>query len=121
MRLSGYRHWLSRYNGTLLLISHDREFLDSFITLIANIEHQHITLYSGHYSSFEKTRAEQLAQQQAAHIRQQMEIEHIEHFVRRFGAKASKAKQAQSRVKALERMQLIAAAHIDSPFQLQFP
>lgn len=114
------QNWLSRYDGTLLLISHDREFLDSFITLIANIEHQHITLYSGHYSSFEKARAEQLAQQQAAHIRQQKEIEHIEHFVRRFGAKASKAKQAQSRVKALERMQLIAAAHVDSPFNFSF-
>ena len=114
------QNWLSRYDGTLLLISHDREFLDSFITLIANIEHQHITLYSGHYSSFEKARAEQLAQQQAAHIKQQKEIEHIEHFVRRFGAKASKAKQAQSRVKALERMQLIAAAHVDSPFNFSF-
>ena len=114
------QNWLSRYDGTLLLISHDREFLDSFITLIANIEHQHITLYSGHYSSFEKARAEQLAQQQAAHIKQQKEIEHIERFVRRFGAKATKAKQAQSRVKALERMQLIAAAHVDSPFSFSF-
>ena len=114
------QNWLSRYEGTLLLISHDREFLDSFITLVANIEHQHITLYSGHYSSFEKARAEQLAQQQAAHIKQQKEIHHIEQFVRRFGAKASKAKQAQSRVKALERMQLIAAAHVDSPFSFSF-
>ena len=114
------QNWLSRYSGTLLLISHDREFLDSFITLIANIEHQHITLYSGHYSAFEKARAEQLAQQQAAHTRQQKEIAHIEQFVRRFGAKATKAKQAQSRVKALERMQLIAAAHVDSPFQFSF-
>ncbi len=112
--------WLSRYAGTLLLISHDREFLDSFITLIANIEHQRITLYTGHYSAFEKTRAEQFAQQQAAHIKQQKEIAHIEGFVRRFGAKASKAKQAQSRVKALERMQLIAAAHVDSPFHFSF-
>ncbi len=112
--------WLSRYTGTLLLISHDREFLDSFITLIANIEHQRITLYTGHYSAFEKTRAEQLSQQQAAHTKQQKEIAHIESFVRRFGAKASKAKQAQSRVKALERMQLIAAAHVDSPFHFSF-
>ncbi len=112
--------WLSRYAGTLLLISHDREFLDSFITLIANIEHQRITLYTGHYSAFEKTRAEQLAQQQAAHVKQQKEIVHIEGFVRRFGAKASKAKQAQSRVKALQRMQLIAAAHVDSPFYFSF-
>ena len=114
------QNWLSRYNGTLLLISHDREFLDSFITLIANIEHRHITIYSGHYSAFEKARAEQLAQQQAAHIKQQKEIEHIEKFIRRFGAKATKAKQAQSRVKVLERMQLIAAAHIDSPFHFTF-
>jgi ATP-binding cassette subfamily F protein 3 len=112
--------WLSRYAGTLLLISHDREFLDSFISLIANIEHQRITLYTGHYSAFEKTRAEQLAQQQAAHVKQQKEIAHIESFVRRFGAKATKAKQAQSRVKALERMQLIAAAHVDSPFHFSF-
>jgi ATP-binding cassette subfamily F protein 3 len=114
------QNWLSRYEGTLLLISHDREFLDSFITLIANIEHQHITLYTGHYSSFEKARAEQLAQQQAAHLKQQSEIAHIESFVRRFGAKATKAKQAQSRVKALQRMQLIAAAHVDSPFHFSF-
>lgn len=114
------QNWLSRYEGTLLLISHDREFLDSFITLIANIEHQHITLYTGHYSSFEKARAEQLAQQQAAHLKQQSEIAHIENFVRRFGAKATKAKQAQSRVKALQRMQLIAAAHVDSPFHFSF-
>ena len=114
------QNWLSRYEGTLLLISHDREFLDSFITLIANIEQQHITLYTGHYSSFEKARAEQLSQQQAAHLKQQSEIAHIENFVRRFGAKATKAKQAQSRVKALQRMQLIAAAHVDSPFQFSF-
>jgi ATP-binding cassette subfamily F protein 3 len=114
------QNWLSRYDGTLLLISHDREFLDSFITLIANIEHQHITIYSGHYSSFEKARAEQLSQQQAAYLKQQKEIEHIEKFVRRFGAKATKAKQAQSRIKVLERMQLIAAAHIDSPFHFNF-
>jgi len=114
------QNWLSRYEGTLLLISHDREFLDSFITLIANIEHQHITLYTGHYSSFEMARAEQLAQQQAAHIKQQSEIAHIENFVRRFGAKATKAKQAQSRVKTLQRMQLIAAAHVDSPFHFSF-
>ncbi|MFW2439778.1 MAG: ATP-binding cassette domain-containing protein [Arenicellales bacterium] len=114
------QNWLSRYTGTLLLISHDREFLDSFITLIANIEHQHITLYTGHYSAFEKTRAEQLAQQQAAHVKQQKEIAHIASFVRRFGAKATKAKQAQSRVKALQRMQLIAAAHVDSPFHFSF-
>ncbi|GMR06179.1 MAG: ATP-binding cassette domain-containing protein [Gammaproteobacteria bacterium] len=112
--------WLSRYAGTLLLISHDREFLDSFITLIANIEHQQIALYTGHYSAFEKTRAEQLAQQQTAHVKQQKEIAHIESFVHRFGAKASKAKQAQSRVKALERMQLIAAAHVDSLFHFSF-
>ena len=114
------QNWLSRYDGTLLLISHDRDFLDSISPLMGNIEHRHITLYSGHYSSFEKARAEQLAQQQAAHIKQQKEVEHIEKFIRRFGAKATTAKQAQSRVKVLERMQLIAAAHIDSPFHFNF-
>jgi ATP-binding cassette subfamily F protein 3 len=112
--------WLMRYPGTLLLISHDREFLDSFITQIANIEHHTVTLYTGNYSDFEQRRAEQLSQQQAAHDKQQKEIAHIQQFVSRFGAKATKARQAQSRIRSLERMAMIAPAHVDSPFHFQF-
>lgn len=112
--------WLLNYSGTLLLISHDRDFLDSISTHIIHIEQQRVKLYSGNYSAFEKLRAEQLALQQSQYEKQQREIEHIESFIRRFKAKASKAKQAQGRVKALERMELISAAHIDSPFHFQF-
>ncbi len=112
--------WLLRYSGTLLLISHDREFLDSVIAHILHFEQNKITLYTGNYSEFELQRAATLANQQAAHEKQQREIAHMESFVTRFKAKASKAKQAQSRVKALERMTVIAAAHVDSPFSFQF-
>jgi ATP-binding cassette subfamily F protein 3 len=114
------QNWLSRYPGTLMLISHDREFLDSFITTIAHIEQRHIKLYTGNYSSFEKQRAEHLAQQNAAHQKQQKEIAHMHSFVTRFRAKATKAKQAQSRLKALERMEIIAPAHVQSPFHFRF-
>ncbi len=113
--------WLTRYPGTLLLISHDREFLDRTVQHILHIERERVTLYTGNYSDFETRRAEQLAQQQAAYARQQREIAHIQHFIDRFKAKASKAKQAQSRMKALARMERIAAAHADSPFQFEFP
>ena len=113
--------WLLRYPGTLLLISHDREFLDRTVQHILHIEREGVMLYPGNYSEFETRRAEQLAQQQAAFERQQREIAHIQHFVDRFKAKASKAKQAQSRMKALARMQRIAAAHVDSPFHFDFP
>ncbi len=112
--------WLLSYSGTLLLISHDRDFLDRVCTHIVHIEQQRVKLYSGNYSAFEKMRAEHLALQQSQFEKQQREIEHIESFIRRFKAKASKAKQAQGRVKALERMELIAAAHIDSPFHFKF-
>lgn len=112
--------WLLSYQGTLLLISHDRDFLDRVINHIAHIEHQGIKLYTGNYSEFEKRRAEQLAQQQSLYEKQQREIAHMENFIRRFKAKATKAKQAQSRVKALQRMELIAQAHIDSPFHFKF-
>ena len=112
--------WLLNYSGTLLLISHDRDFLDRVCTHIVHIEQQRVKLYSGNYSAFEKMRAEHLALQQSQFEKQQREIEHIESFIRRFKAKASKAKQAQGRVKALERMELIAAAHIDSPFHFKF-
>lgn len=112
--------WLKNYKGTLLLISHDRDFLDNVADNIAHIENQAITLYSGNYSAFEIRRAEYLATQQSAFEKQQREVQHMQKFVERFKAKATKAKQAQSRVKALERMELIAPAHVDSPFNFSF-
>lgn len=113
--------WLQRYTGTLLLVSHDRDFIDSVCNGVVHLEHQQPWRYSGNYSAFERQRSERLAQQQQAFEKQQTEIAHMQSFVRRFKAKASKAKQAQSRVKALERMELIAPAHVDSPFQFRFP
>ena len=113
--------WLNRYPGILLLISHDRDFLDGVCTRIAQIERQTITLYTGNYSQFEKTRSEQLAQQQALYRKQQREISHIRKYVERFRYKASKARQAQSRLKMLDRMTQIAPAHIDSPFRFTIP
>ena len=112
--------WLKNYKGTLLLISHDRDFLDNVADNIAHIENQGVTLYSGNYSAFELRRAEFLATQQSAFEKQQREVQHMQKFVERFKAKATKAKQAQSRVKALERMELIAPAHVDSPFNFHF-
>jgi len=112
--------WLRQYPGLLLLISHDRDFLDRVVTHVAHIEHQQLTVYTGNYSDFEVRRAEQLANQQAQYEKQQREIEHMEKFITRFKAKATKARQAQSRVKALERMTVISAAHIDSPFDFHF-
>ncbi len=112
--------WLKKYPGTLLMISHDRDFLDSVVESIAHIEQQRIKLYKGNYSAFELLRAEQLAQQQSSYIKQQQTIKHMQQFVDRFKAKATKAKQAQSRVKALERMALIAPAHVDTPFHFKF-
>ena len=112
--------WLRRYPGTLLLISHDREFLDAVTDHIAHIEQQQLTLYSGNYSAFERIRAEQLAHQQAQYQKQQREIAHMHSYVERFRAKATKARQAQSRLKALERMERIAPAHVDSPFHFSF-
>jgi len=115
------QEWLVKYEGTLLLISHDRDFLDTISTHIVHIEHQNAIIYTGNYSAFERMRAEKLAQQQSAYEKQQREIEHIQSFITRFKAKATKAKQAQSRVKSLEKMELIAQAHIDSPFNFHFP
>jgi len=112
--------WLKSYTGILLLISHDRDFLDDICTHIAHIEHETIKSYTGNYSQFEDVRAEQLALQQAMHVKQQREIKHIQSFVDKFRYKASKAKQAQSRIKMLERMSHIAAAHVDSHFHFQF-
>jgi len=112
--------WLNNYGGALLLISHDRDFLDRCVNHIAHVEQQKITLYSGNYTAFERIRAEQLALQQAAYEKQQRQVAHMTSFIDRFRAKATKAKQAQSRIKALERMQLIAPAHVDSPFGFRF-
>jgi len=112
--------WLRSYQGTLLLISHDRDFLDRVVNQVVHIEQQKMKAYSGNYSAFELARAEHLAHQQAAHNKQQREIAHIRSFVTRFKAQATKAKQAQSRIKALERMELIAPAHVDSPFHFSF-
>lgn len=112
--------WLKRYEGILLVISHDRDFLDQVCTRIAHIEHQQLHLFTGNYSQFESQRAEQLAQQQSMYTRQQKQIKHIQGYVDRFRYKASKARQAQSRLKMLERMALIAPAHVDSPFRFHF-
>jgi ATP-binding cassette subfamily F protein 3 len=112
--------WLAGYPGTLIVISHDREFLDGCVTHVAHIADRKLTLYAGNYSAFEAQRAAQLAMQQAMFARQQREIAHVTRFIERFKAKASKARQAQSRVKALERMERIAAAHVDTPFDFEF-
>ena len=112
--------WLRTYPGTLLLISHDRDVLDNVADHIVHIDQCSINLYSGNYSAFEDQRAARLALQQAAFAKQQREIAHLESFITRFRAKATKARQAQSRIKALERMERIAAAHVDSPFTFSF-
>ena len=112
--------WLSNYPGTLMMIAHDREFLDRTVNRIIHLEHAKALTYTGNYSAFEEQRAAQLAQHQSMYERQQREIRHMEEFVERFRAKASKARQAQSRIKALERMQRIAPAHVDSQFEFTF-
>ncbi|MFT5083877.1 MAG: ATP-binding cassette subfamily F protein 3 [Lentisphaeria bacterium] len=113
--------WLLNYKGTLLIISHDRDFLDNVINSIVSLDNQKLVAYSGNYSAYELQKAERLAQQSAAFAKQQERVAEIEDFVRRFRAKATKAKQAQSRLKELERMEKIAPAHIDSPFTFRFP
>ncbi|MDI5985162.1 ATP-binding cassette domain-containing protein [Halomonas sp. M4R5S39] len=113
--------WLVRYPGTLLLISHDRDFLDAVCDHIVHFDRQRLVLYRGNYSTFERTRAEKLALQQAEAAKQQARREEIERFVARFRAKATKARQAQSRLKMLERMGDIAVAHADSPFHFTLP
>jgi ATP-binding cassette subfamily F protein 3 len=112
--------WLVDYPGTLLLIAHDREFLDRICDRVVNIEHARARAYRGNYSAFEEQRAAELAEQSALFTRQQQQIRHMESFVERFRAQATKARQAQSRLKALERMQRIAPAHVDSPFDFEF-
>ncbi|MBN3070275.1 ABC transporter ATP-binding protein [Pectobacterium brasiliense] len=112
--------WLKNYTGTLILISHDRDFLDPVVTKILHIEQQSLYEYTGNYSSFERQRATRLAQQQSLYEHQQERVAHLQHYIDRFRAKATKAKQAQSRIKMLERMELIAPAHVDNPFRFSF-
>jgi len=112
--------WLKSFPGTLLMISHDRDFLDAVVGQILHIENGGMKLYAGNYSTFERTRAERLALQQAMHVKQEREVAHLHAYIDRFRAKASKARQAQSRIKALERMELISAAHVDAPFAFSF-
>ncbi|MGE8499944.1 MAG: ATP-binding cassette domain-containing protein [Pseudomonas sp.] len=112
--------WLQSYPGTLLLISHDRDFLDAVVDHVTHVEQQKLTLYRGGYTAFERTRAERLAQQQQAYEKQQAQRAHMEKYIARFKAQATKARQAQSRIKALERMEELSAAHVDSPFDFSF-
>jgi len=112
--------WLQTYPGSVLLISHDRDFLDLCVDHIALLADQRLHTYTGNYTAYERQRAAQLAQQQAAHERQQRTVAHLQRFVDRFRAKATKARQAQSRLKALARMEEIAPAHVDSPFGFAF-
>jgi ATP-binding cassette, subfamily F, member 3 len=112
--------WLREYRGTLLLISHDRDFLDAVIDNVLHIEQQRITLYRGGYSDFERQRAEKLALQQAMYEKQQRKVAHLHSYIDRFRVQATKARQAQSRIKALERMEMISAAHVDSQFSFEF-
>jgi ATP-binding cassette subfamily F protein 3 len=112
--------WLKGYPGTLLLISHDRDFLDAVVDHVAHLDQQKLTLYRGGYSAFERTRAERLSQQQQAYEKQQVQRAHMEKYIARFKAQATKARQAQSRIKALERMEELSAAHVDSPFDFSF-
>lgn len=112
--------WLREYRGTLLLISHDRDFLDNVIDNVLHIEQQRITLYRGGYSDFERQRAEKLALQQAMYEKQQRKVAHLHSYIDRFRVQATKARQAQSRIKALERMEMISAAHVDSQFNFEF-
>jgi ATP-binding cassette subfamily F protein 3 len=115
-----FEQWLKRYQGTLLLISHDRDFLDNVVDNIAYFEQQTIILYPGNYLAFEQQRAAKLALQQVSYQKQLREVAHIRSFVERFRYKATKAKQAQSRLKALEKMEVVAPAHVDCPFSFHF-
>lgn len=112
--------WLNQYQGTLLIISHDRDFLDHIVNDIVYLNQQKLFTYPGNYSAFEKQRAAQLMLQQATYTKQQKQITHLQQFIDRFRAKASKAKQAQSRLKAIERMELVNQVHIDTAFEFHF-
>ena len=112
--------WLRRYAGTLVIISHDREFLDGICDVTLHVENRAVKRYRGNYSAFEEMRAQQLSLQQSAYEKQQREIAHLQSFIDRFKAQATKARQAQSRVKTLERLELIAPVHVSSPFSFEF-
>ena len=112
--------WLKSYQGMLMMISHDRDFLDNTVDAILHVDNRKLRLYTGNYADFERQRAASLALQKAQYEKQQREIAHLRSFVDRFRAKATKARQAQSRLKALDRMELISAAHVDSPFHFEF-
>ncbi|MBM3344188.1 MAG: ATP-binding cassette domain-containing protein [Betaproteobacteria bacterium] len=112
--------WLAAFRGTLIVVSHDRDFLDGCVTHLLHIYAGQLTLYTGNYSAFETQRAAQLAVQQAMYDKQQRQIAHLEKYINRFRAQATKARQAQSRLKALARMERISAAHVDSPFEFEF-
>jgi ATP-binding cassette subfamily F protein 3 len=112
--------WLKAFAGAVVLITHDREFLDAVAGAIVHVENERLNSYAGNYSAFEKQRADRLALQQSAYEKQQKAVAHLEAFITRFRAKATKASQAQSRIRALEKMERIAAAHVDSPFTFVF-
>jgi len=112
-------NWIKNFQGAMILISHDRDFLDDCVSFIAHLNRQSIDLYKGNYSQFETLRALKLAEIQSNYVKQQKEVAHMQSFINRFKAKATKAKQAQSRIKSLEKMELIAPAHIDSPFNFR--
>ena len=112
--------WLKRYDGTLVVISHDREFLDAITNVTLHIDNSKLTRYGGNYSTFEDTRAQQMELQQNAYAKQQDKIAHLQKFIQRFKAKASKAKQAQSRVKALDRMERLAPVLTSADFTFEF-
>ena len=112
--------WIKAYAGAVLLITHDREFLDGVVGAIVHVDDRKLTTYTGNYSAFERQRAARLALQQSAYEKQQRKVAHLHAYIDRFRAKATKARQAQSRIKALERMELIAAAHVDTPFTFTF-
>jgi ATP-binding cassette subfamily F protein 3 len=113
--------WLKRFPGLMLVISHDREFLDAVTTHTLHLENQKANLYTGNYSQFERQRAERMTLQAGAYAKQQKQVAHLQKFINRFRASAAKASQAQSRIKALERMELVSAVHADSEFSFEFP
>ncbi|HBV76089.1 MULTISPECIES: ABC transporter ATP-binding protein [Vibrio] len=112
--------WLQNYPGTLILISHDRDFLDPIVGRIIHVENQLLNEYTGNYSSFETQRAQKLMQQQAMYSKQQKQMSHMQSYIDRFRYKASKARQAQSRIKALEKMEKVLPAQFDNPFSFEF-
>ena len=113
--------WIGSYDGTLILIAHEREFLDNIVDHVAHLDGKKLQLFRGNYSAFERQHAESAARHHALYRKQQREIRRIRVFVDRFRAKATKARQAQSRLKVLARMEVIAAAHVDTPFDFEFP